>query len=148
MDSIIRAICIYLFLMLVLRISGHRTLNEMTTFDFVLLLIMGDASQQAMTGTDYSLVNGLIIITTLVIVDILISFIKQKFPKFEKMIDGTPVLLMIDGKLKKSIMNKVEVDESDILEAARQIHGIETLAQIKHAILEKDGEISIIPMKN
>ncbi|HEX2549018.1 MAG TPA: YetF domain-containing protein [Gammaproteobacteria bacterium] len=148
MESIIRALCIYLFLMLVLRISGARTLNEMTTFDFVLLLIMGDASQQAMTGTDYSLMNGLLIITTLVVADILMSFLKQKFPKFEKMIDGTPILLMVDGKLKKNIMNKVQVDENDILEAARKAHGLETLQEIKHAILEKDGDITIVPVKN
>jgi uncharacterized membrane protein YcaP (DUF421 family) len=134
--------------MLVLRISGARTLNEMTTFDFVLLLIMGDASQQAMTGTDYSLMNGLLIITTLVVADILMSFLKQKFPKFEKMIDGTPILLMVDGKLKKNIMNKVQVDENDILEAARKAHGLETLQEIKHAILEKDGDITIVPVKN
>ncbi|MBA3661896.1 MAG: DUF421 domain-containing protein [Gammaproteobacteria bacterium] len=144
MESIFRTAIIYIFLMVVLRISGHRTLNEMTTFDFVLLLIMGDASQQAMTGTDYSLTNGLLIIMTLVLMDIFISFLKQKFRKVESIIDGMPVILINNGKILKKTMNQVKVDITDILESSRKLQGLERLDQIKYAILEKDGDITII----
>jgi uncharacterized membrane protein YcaP (DUF421 family) len=145
MESVIRAICIYLFLMLVIRISGHRTLKELTTFDFVLLLIVGDASQQAMTGTDYSLTNGFIIIVSLVTLDICMSYLKQKFPLFEKIVDGTPLILINQGKIQTSNMDKAQIDKSDILESARKCHGLERMEQIKYAILEKNGEITIIP---
>lgn len=147
MDAVIRAIIIYLFLMIVLRIAGHRTLNEMTTFDFILLLIMGDASQQALTGTDYSLTNGILIIITLVLMDIFISFLKQKFTKIEWIIDGAPLILIHNGKMKKKLMERVKVSVADILESARKLQGLEALDQIKYAILEKDGEITIIPNK-
>lgn len=145
MESIFRAAIIYFFLMLVVRIAGNRTLNEMTTFDFVLLLIMGDASQQAMTGTDYSMINGILIIITLVFIDIMISFVKQKSTRFEKFIDGSPLILINNGKLQNRNLEKVKVDICDILESGRKLHGLERLDQIKYAILEKDGDITIIP---
>lgn len=145
MESVIRALLIYIFLMIVIRISGHRTLNELTTFDFVLLLIMGDASQQAMTGTDYSLTNGFIIIISLVALDMLMSFIKQKFSFFEKIIDGSPLILINHGKMLKKNMQKAQIDEFDILEAGRKLQGLEYINQIKYAILEKGGDITIIP---
>jgi len=145
MESVIRAILIYIFLMIVIRISGHRTLNELTTFDFVLLLIVGDASQQAMTGTDYSLTNGFIVILSLVTLDMLMSVLKQKFSLFEKITDGMPLILINKGKIHKVNMHKAQIDEFDILEASRKLQGLENINQIKYAILEKGGEITIIP---
>ena len=147
MESVIRALCIYIFLMIVIRISGHRTLNELTTFDFVLLLIVGDSCQQAMTGTDYSMTNGFIIVISLITLDMLMAFLKQKFKKFEKMVDGTPLILIYQGKIQEKNMRKAEIDEFDILESARKLQGLERLEQIKYAILEKGGEITIIPAK-
>jgi uncharacterized membrane protein YcaP (DUF421 family) len=147
MDSIIRAVIIYIFLMTVLRISGHRTLNEMTTFDFVLLLIMGDASQQALTGSDYSLMNGFLIIITLVLMDMMISYLKQKFLKVEEIIDGAPLILINNGKMQKKLMERVKVSVADILESGRKLQGLEAIDQIKYAILEKNGEITVVPNK-
>ena len=120
------------------------TLNEMTTFDFVLLLIIGDASQQAMTGTDYSIINAIVVIITLVLIDILMTFLKQKFHKFDKIVDGMPLILINKGKIQKRIMEQSQIDLYDILESARKEHGFERVEQIKYAILEKDGDITII----
>lgn len=145
MESILRAAFIYIFLMIVMRISGHRTLNEMTTFDFVLLLIIGDSTQQAITGTDYSVTNAFIIIITLIVIDITMSFLKQKFSKFEKIVDGMPLILVNNGKIQQKFLEKVQIDVADILESARKLQGLENLEQIKYAILEKDGDITIIP---
>src|SRR6476620_250794 len=138
MESIIRAGFIYIFLMIVLRISGHRTLNEMTTFDFVLLLIIGDSTQQAITGNDYSVINAVIIIITLVLLDLGMSFLKQKYKLFEKIVDGTPLILINNGKIKYKILQKTKIAIEDILESGRKLKGIENLDQIKYAILEKD----------
>lgn len=145
MESILRAGFIYIFLMIVIRISGHRTLNEMTTFDFILLLIIGDSTQQAITGTDYSVTNAFLVVITLVTLDMLMSFFKQKSPEFEKLIDGMPVILINNGHLEKKILEQLHIDVSDILESSRKLHGLESMDDIKYAILEKSGDITIIP---
>jgi uncharacterized membrane protein YcaP (DUF421 family) len=145
MESIYRAVFMYFFLMIVLRILGNRTLNEMTMFDFILVLIIGDSSQQAITGSDYSIINAVIIIITFIIFDLLLSLIKNKFSKVERIVDGIPIILINKGELQRNAMERLKIDESDILESARKLHGIENFKQIKYAILEKDGDISIIP---
>ncbi|MBF9255516.1 DUF421 domain-containing protein [Pontibacter sp. 172403-2] len=145
MDSVIRGLVIYIFLLIIFKISGKRTLHEASTFDLVLLLIIAETTQQAMLGEDFSMINSFILITTLVFLDIVLSFIKQKSKNADKILDGTPTILVDNGKLLKDRMDKVRVDQGDILESARKLQGLESLQQVKYAILEKDGSISIIP---
>ena len=144
MESVIRATATYLFLLLLVRIAGKRTLAEITTFDFVLLLIIGEAAQQGLTGDDFSITNSALIIATLIILDIAFSLIKRWSPLLEKWVDGTPVIVIKDGQVVKEALELTRVDESDILEAARKLRGIERLEQIKYAVLEKDGGITVI----
>lgn len=148
MEALLRASFMYFFLLLVLRISGSRTLNEMNAFDFVLLLVMGDCTQQAITSNDYSVTNAVLIITTLIVIDIFLSFVKNKWPHIEHIIDGTPLILIENGSPRKKIMEVVKIDVPDILESARKWRGLERLDQIKYAILEKDGNITIVPNEN
>jgi uncharacterized membrane protein YcaP (DUF421 family) len=145
MDAIIRALFIYVFLLIVVRLSGKRTMSEMTPFDFVLLLIIGEATQQALLSDDYSLINAAIVILTLISADILMSILKQRSPKVGLWTDGTPLVIFRNGQPIKERMNKERIDESDILEAARKVHGLESLDQIEYAILEKSGNISVVP---
>ena len=147
MDTIIRGAIIYIFLLLIFRISGKRTLYDATVFDFVLLLIIAETTQQALLGDDFSIINGLLLIITLIFMDICMSLLKQKFKPFGKVIDGTPLILLDNGKLLTDRLKKERVDEDDILESARALHGLERLNQIKYAILEKDGKITIIPQE-
>lgn len=144
MEPVIRAIAIYFFLLFLIRVAGKRTLAEITTFDFVLLLIIGEAAQQGLTGDDFSVTNSALIIATLIILDIGFSLIKRKSGLLEKWVDGTPVVLINDGKVLKDALELTRVDESDILEAARRLRGIERIEQIKYAVLEKDGGITVI----
>lgn len=148
MDTIIRGAVIYIFLLIIFRISGKRTLYDATVFDFVLLLIIAETTQQALLGDDFSITNGLLLIVTLIFMDICMSLLKQKFKLFGKVVDGTPLILLDNGKLLPERMKKERVDEGDILESARAMHGLERLNQIKYAILEKDGKITIIPQEN
>ena len=148
MDSIIRGLIVYFFLLLVFRLSGKRTLSEATSFDLVLLLIISETTQQAMVDGDHSITNGFLLIMTLVGTSIALSFLKQKFPALEKWLDGTPTIIIENGKLLKDRMNKIRVDETDILEAARKLQGLERLEQIKYAIVERSGEITIVPMES
>lgn len=144
METILQALIIYFIVLIILRLAGKRTLGQITPFDFVLLLIIAEASQQALLGDDYSLTNATIVISVLVGLDILMSHLKRGIPKLSLWADGAPVVVFSDGELIKSRAGKERVDESDILEAARHAHGIENLQQIKYAVLEKSGGIAVI----
>ncbi|MEK0361806.1 MULTISPECIES: DUF421 domain-containing protein [unclassified Pseudomonas] len=145
MDSVLRAAAIYLVVLVVFRLAGRRTLSELTTFDFVLLLIIGEATQQALLGDDFSIANATLVIVSLVTFDIALSLLKNKSQWFAKLIDGEPMIIVEYGQLLERRVRKARIDENDILEAARHSQGLERIDQIKFAILEKDGKISIIP---
>jgi uncharacterized membrane protein YcaP (DUF421 family) len=144
-DSVLRAAAIYLVLLLVFRVAGKRSLAQITTFDFVLLLVIGEATQQALLGDDFSVTNALIVIVTLVLIDIGLLLAKQRSPGLGKLLDDVPLVILQDGKLLRDRMDKARVDESDIMAAARELQGLVRLDQIKYAVLEQNGSISIIP---
>jgi uncharacterized membrane protein YcaP (DUF421 family) len=146
MESVIRGVIVYIFLLVVFRISGKRTLSEATAFDLVLLLIISETTQQAMVDNDHSMTNGALLVLTLVGTDILLSVAKQWIPALDPILDGSAVILVRDGKLIEDRMNRERVDVNDILEAARLQRGLESLAQIKLAVLERGGDISIVPV--
>lgn len=145
MGSVLRAISIYVVLMIIFRISGRRTMSQMTNFDFVLLLIISEATQNAMIGNDYSMTNGFLVIITLVGLDILLSLWKQRSPAVEKLLDGVPMVIVEDGQPLRERMQRARVDNDDVLTAARELQGLERMDQIKYAVLERSGGISIIP---
>jgi uncharacterized membrane protein YcaP (DUF421 family) len=145
MSSVLRAIVVYVVLFLIFRVAGRRTLSQITTFDFVLLLIVSEATQNAMIGDDYSITNAMLVITTLVGLDVALSLWKRRFPSLDKFLDGVPLIIVEDGKALKDRMAKARVDESDVLTAARELQGLERMEQIKYAVLERSGGISIIP---
>lgn len=148
MNPIFRGIAIYLFLLVLFRIIGKRSLSESTTFDFILLLIISEVTEQALIGDDYSLTGAFILIITLISVDLVLNMAKEYFPFLGKVAEGAPLIIVDQGKPLKKRMEKCKVSEDDILESARLNCGIERMDQIKYAIIEKDGSISIIPQKN
>lgn len=145
MSSIFHAASVYIVLLVIFRVAGKRTLNDMTTFDLVLVLIISEAVQQGMVGSDSSLTNAFLLVVTLVSIDILLSVLKHRFPGFGRALDGRPVVIVRDGELLERVAARERVDEDDVMSAARCLHGIEHMAQIKHAVLEAGGKISIIP---
>ena len=147
MDAVFRAAAIYFFLLVIFRIAGARTLAQMTTFDFVLLLIVAEATQQGLIGDDFSLTQAMLVIVTLIGIDIGLSLLKENLPLLDKWIDGTPLIIVQDGQPLQQRMKGARVDESDVLAAARELQGLERMDQIKFAVLERTGEISIIPKK-
>jgi len=148
MEAVIRAFIIYAGVYLFVRLSGRRTLAELTTFDFILLLIISEATQQGMLGMDYSLTNALVVIVSLILLDVLLSEVRQKWNAVDKWFEGVPMVLVDNGKLLKDRLSRARVDENDILEAARRLRGLENMDQIKYAVLEKSGGITIIPFPN
>ncbi len=145
MDSVVRAVAVYLFLMVVFRVAGRRTLGDLTAFDFVLVLIISEAIQQALLDNDDSMTNGFLVVLTLVGLNVLLSLIKQRSHTVEKLLDGVPTILVEDGRPLQERMQKARVDVEDVMQAARQLQGLERLDQIRYAVLERTGGITIIP---
>src|SRR5687767_1509557 len=131
MDSVIRGGVIYLILLIVFRLYGRRTLGQITTFDFVLLLIISEATQQAMLGEDYSLTNSILVILTLFAIDQILSKLKQRSHTANTVLEGVPLVLIDNGRPVKKVMDSVQLDEEDILSAARESHGLYRLEQIR-----------------
>ena len=145
MDLVIRGIAVYLFLLLIFRVSGKRSLRNVTTFDFVLLLIISEATQNAMIGNDYSVMNAVLVITTLVGLDVLFTNWKHRSAFIERWLDGLPMILVENGRPLEDLMDRARVDREDILAVARESQGLERMEQIKYAVLEVGGGISIVP---
>ncbi|HEX7054325.1 MAG TPA: YetF domain-containing protein [Burkholderiales bacterium] len=148
METVLRTAVLYALLLALFRLTGKRTLAQVTTFDFVLLLVIGEATQNALIGMDYSVTNGLIVIVTLLVLDIGLSLVKQRSPTVTKVLEGVPVVIVDDGELLHERMDKARVDEDDIMAAARQMHGLKRLQDVRYAVLERNGSISIVPRES
>ncbi len=148
MDSVLRAAVMYLMLMILFKIAGRRSLADLNTFDFILLLIIGEATQQALLGDDFSITNSVLIITTLIAIDIGVSKIKQRSKRLALIVDGGPTVIVENGQPLHRRMEKARITEADIMEAARSNQGIARMSDIRYAIIERNGTISIIPGKD
>ena len=145
MDSVLRSAAVYLFVLFVFRISGKRSLSQITTFDFVLLLIIGEATQQALLGDDFSVTTAFVVIATLIALESVFSWLEGRFPAFGRVVGGLPVVLLEHGRLLEDRAKREGVTLSEILAEGREKHGLEHLGQYKYAILERHGGISIVP---
>jgi len=140
-----RAAAIYVFLLVIFRITGKRSLAQITTFDFVLILILGESTQQALIGDDYSITTGVLLIACLVGIDMTLSFLQERSPRLSRWMDGLPLVIVEDGQPLRDRMHKARVEDIDVLAAARERQGLERMEQIKFAVLERSGAISIVP---
>lgn len=145
MDSVIRAIVIYLVILVLFRLTGKRTLAQLTTIDLVLLLIISEATQQALVGDDYSITTAVLVITTLVLVDRAADWLKFRFKAADRIAEGTPLVLVEHGEPLHDRLRKEHVTIDEVLTVARKSQGLLRLADIDYAVLEKSGGISIIP---
>lgn len=148
MDSVIRGAAIYFVLLIIIRLSGRRTMEQATPFDFVLLLIVAETTQQALLGDDFSITNAVVLIITLFLIDIGLSYLTRRLPWMGKVVDGRPTFLIFDGTVDERALRKTRMSREDIMVAARKQQGLERLAQVKHAILETDSGITVISREN
>ncbi len=148
MDAVINGLAIYLILMVLFRVTGKRALSQVTTFDFVLLLIVAEATQQALLGEDFSITKAAVVVATLVGADRLADYVTFRFPRADKIAESVPILLVEEGSPKLDRMRKSHVGTEEILAAARQAHGLARMDQIHYAILEKSGGITIVPREH
>lgn len=147
MDTILRALVIYAVVFALFRANGKRTLAQITTFDFVLLLIVGESVQQALIGDDFSITTALLLIVTLVAVDTGLTLLQHRWKRADRLLEGAPLVLVDDGNPLDERLLRSRVGLGDIMAAAREKQGLESLAQVKYAVLECNGSISIVPRR-
>ena len=143
---VVRSASIYLVLLLALRIFGKREVGQFTLFDLVLILLVANAVQPAMTGPDSSLGGGMVIIGTLVLLNVLIAR-ADRYRFFHHLFTPAPSLIIKDGKLLEGRLRRQAVSPDEV-EAAIREHGLGSVSEVKMGVLEEDGSISIVPMSS
>jgi uncharacterized membrane protein YcaP (DUF421 family) len=146
-STLLRVATIYGFLLVVFRIAGKRTVAQMTSFDLIVLLVIGDATQQGLIGDDYSVATAVVAVCCLILFDVVLGRVKSQWPAFDRLVDGVPLILVYKGKMLQDRMDREGVGADDILEASREQHGLDSLSAVEFAVLERHGGISIIPKK-
>lgn len=145
MDAIIRVVVMYGVLLLAFRIAGKRAMSEATTFDLLMLLVLSETTQQALIGEDHSVTHAVLLVTTFLTLDVALGALKYRHDRVDRLLEGAPDVLIAQGAVVQAALDDNHIDENDILEAARQSRGIERLEDVKTAILERTGKISIVP---
>ena len=143
-EILLRTFVVYMTVLVLLRIAGKRELGQMTPFDLVVILVIANAVQNAMTGGDNSLTGGIIAASTLTLVNIAVGRWGNYIPFLRRLVASEPTLLLRDGKPIQENCDRERVDVKEIEMAARE-HGIADLKDVTAAVLEEDGSISIIP---
>jgi uncharacterized membrane protein YcaP (DUF421 family) len=143
-ELIVRSAVIYFALIIALRLFGKRQIGQFTIFDLVLILLVANAVQPAMTGPDNSLLGGLIIIGSLVAVDGMVGLARARIPIVNQLLEPRPTVLAEDGKWQSKAMEEQDVTLEDGEMALRE-HGIADIEDVQLAVLEADGSISVIP---
>lgn len=139
----LRTAVIYLVVLIGVRLSGKREVGQMTPFDLTLLLLLSNSVQNAMTGPDTSLLGGIAAACTLLILNYLVGTVSGTSRKFRRVVEGEPSLLIHDGKIMQSHMDKEHVSLDELQRAIRE-HGIANVSDVALAVLEVDGSISCL----
>jgi uncharacterized membrane protein YcaP (DUF421 family) len=143
-EIVVRTAVVYIVVLALLRLAGKRELGQMSPLDLVVILAIANAVQNAMTGGDNTLAGGVIAAATLVAVNVAVGRIAHRIPLVGHLFESEPTILLKDGKVIAANLRRESVEREELEMAARE-HGIDDLAEVRAAYLERDGSISIIP---
>jgi uncharacterized membrane protein YcaP (DUF421 family) len=144
MAAVFRAFFFYFFLVFVTRIVGRRPGKQLTPFEFVLVFFMGGLALTAMVGNDASFTNALTQIITLAIAHYAVAWLRSRSSRIARLFDGTALIVLEDGKWRTRTLQQMRINDDDVMASARN-QSLPSLDKISRAILERNGEISIIP---
>jgi len=142
-ETVARTALVYLTVLVALRISGKRHVAQLSIVDFVLVLLVSNAVQSAMVGSDTSVVGGLAAALTLIALNVLLTRLIARSPRLGAILSGEPTLLVRDGKVLDASLAREGIRREE-LEAAIREHGFDDERQVRHAILETDGSLSVV----
>jgi uncharacterized membrane protein YcaP (DUF421 family) len=140
---VLRAVIIYVVFFIGLRLFGKRELGQFTTFDLVLVLLIANALQPAITGPDKSVTGGAVIVAVLLVFNRAVAMLRSRWPWFDQLIEPPPTAVVEDGKVIKEALDKEGLSVEDVEMAIRE-HGVDKLSDVKEAVLENDGSISVV----
>lgn len=141
---VLRTVLVYLAVYVGLRLAGKRELGQMTVFDLVVILLIANAVQNAMVGPDTSVSGGIIAAFVLLAVNMLVARLRLRGRAWGRLLEGSPTILIHDGEFVRANLQREGV-ERDELEMAMREHGVDSVRDVKLAVLEVDGSISIVP---
>ncbi len=144
-EIVLRGTLIYAALLVLLRLSGKRTVGQFTPFDLLVLVLLGDAVQSAMIADDNSVSGGVILVGTLLLLNWLVGFVSARSRGIDQLLEGHPVLLVREGRLYEGALRRSNLTHSELKESMRK-HGCTRLEDVRLAVLETDGQISIVPV--
>jgi len=143
----VRGTLMFWFLFLIFRLILRRDVGSASITDFLFVVILGDAAQNAMIGEATSVSDGMVLITTLVFWNYMIDFLSYQFPLIERLVSARKLCLIRDGKLQRRNLRKEFITIDELYEKIREA-GLENIDQVKIMYMESDGEISIIKHEN
>ena len=145
LEVIVRTAVVYLFLVLILRLSGKREVGQMSILELIVILLISDAVQNSMVGDDMTLAGGLLAVLTLLGLDYGLSRLTGRSRRLRRAIEGEPRLLVRDGRLLDQALREEKI-EPEKVRAAVRAQGVARVEDVRLAVLETDGSISVIPM--
>ena len=145
-DVVLRTAVVYLFLIAAMRISGKREVGQMSVLELVVILVISDAVQNSMIGENTTLWGGLVAVVTLLSLDFGIKWLADRSRPLKAIIEGEPRLLVRDGRLLQKALREEKIDAEDVRAAIRS-HGLARVDEVRLAVLETDGSISVIPLE-
>ena len=145
-EFVLRAVVVYFVLLLMLRLSGKRTVGQFTPFDLLVVVLLGTAVQNSLISDDVSLLGGLILAATLIGCNWLVGHATARSRRLDKLVEGSPVMLLRDGELFERVLRKQGLSRTDVEEALRE-NGLQEMSQAALVTLEVDGALTVVPRK-
>ena len=147
MDLVLRTIVVFSLIYVVTRVIGRRELSSLEPFDVIVLVVIGDLVQQGVTQSDYSVTGVALVISTLCLMTVLVSFLSFKFPRLRPALDGEPLVLVEEGEVVERNLHRERLTVEELAAEAR-LQQIAQISDIRFAVLETSGQISFIPKKS
>lgn len=144
MDIVLRAAVIFVFLFVLMRLVGRRELSTMEPFDLILLVVIGDLVQQAVTQQDFSVTGAILAASTIGVLAVALSWLSYRFPRLRPALEGRPIVLVEDGKPILANLKRERITVEELVAQAR-LQQIDSIDQIRWAVLETSGEVSFLP---
>lgn len=146
-EFLLRAGAVYVVLLVLVRLSGKRSVGQFTPFDMILLILLGTAVQNSLIGEDVSLVGGLLLAATLIGLNHAVGWLAARSRRFHGFVEGRAVKIIVDGKLDRDLLRREGVSEMDLEEALRRA-GMEDVSEARCGWIETDGHITLIRRKD
>jgi uncharacterized membrane protein YcaP (DUF421 family) len=143
MDLVIRAVVLYVFVIVLMRVVGRRELSSLTPVDLVLLIVLGDAMQQGLTQDDYSITGTVTVLTSIAVLQVVTSYLGYRSKRVKKLLEGEPIVLIQDGRLIERNLKRERLRPEDVAEEMR-IEGIGSYDEVRWGILESNGKFSFV----